>query len=350
MASTLIDAVDSMLDKGRPTDGEDGRESIDNRERGCGHLKPNACYVRSDLAALSAPDGEIPPWVTFDDPIEYREHTGRGAIIPGFKAFPGNSFTLHYAADGKTTTPEGDIHDHIERLDRFGLDGDHYADITSTRSIDLLMSVGKSNWDTPQDYIDEVRDRGLNLKIPVSNSQAPPVIEPLRTRVFVIHPDGCGEGRPGIIGYAYVTRNVFTTGTKATDDDPDIPGWAEDYAETRPDFQVVDRGEPIAEEDIPDPNQSTIEDAVDRAEPVSVQASDKPGRDVEAVPEDADTDDDPKGSTDEVPLSDVDYNILKAKAARIDDVDVGQSPSKQDLIDALQDAGIDGATVGGSDE
>jgi len=147
-----------------------------------------------------------------------------------------------------------------------------------------------------------------------------------------------------------ITRNVFTTGTKATDDDPDIPGWAEDYAETRPDFQVVDRGEPIAEEDIPDPNQSTIEDAVDRAEPVSVQASDKPGRDVEAVPEDTDTDDDPKGSTDEVPLSDVDYNILKAKAARIDDVDVGQPPSKQDLIDALQDAGIDGATVGGSDE
>lgn len=345
MTNPLIDAVDDALNKAR--DGDD-RESIDNRERGCGHLDPNACYLRSDLAALGSPDGDIPPFVEFDDPVEYREHTGRGAIIPGFKAFPGNSFTLHYDADGGTTTPEGDIHDHIERLSKFGFDGDHYADITSARSIDVLMSVGVSNYETPEEYIDECRSRGLNLKIPVSNKQEPPVVEPLRTRVFVIHPNGAGEGRPAIIGYAYVTRNVFTTGTDADADDPDVPKWAENYAKTRPDFDLVDRGEPVGEDEMVDEAQTTIEDAyaVDE-DPVSVQASDKPGRDVEEVPED---DADPKGLTDEVPVEDVDYNILKAKAARTDGVDVGQSPTHDELVDALRAEGITHAVVGGSDE
>ena len=348
MTNPLIDAVDDALNKAR---GGDDRESIDNRERGCGHLDSNACYLRSDLAALGSPDGDIPPFVEFDDPVEYREHTGRGAIIPGFKAFPGNSFTLHYDADGGTTTPEGDIHDHIERLSKCGFDGDHYADITSARSIDVLMSVGVSNYETPEEYIDECRSRGLNLKIPVSNKQEPPVVEPLRTRVFVIHPNGAGEGRPAIIGYAYVTRNVFTTGTDADQDDPDVPKWAENYAKTRPDFYLVDRGEPIGEDEMVDEAQTTIEDAyaddVDVTDDaVSVVPSDKPGRDVEEAPED---DADPKGSGDEVPIEDVDYNLKKAKAAS-EGIDVGQSPSEEDLNQALRDAGITTATVGGSDE
>jgi len=343
MTNPLIDHVQETLDQARDDGG--GRESIDNRARGCGHLDPNACYIRSDLSALGHPDGEIPPFVEFDDPIEYREHTGRGAIIPGFKAFPGNSFLKHYRADGRTTSPSGDIEDHFDRLDRHGFDGEHYAEMTSTRAIDVLMSVGVSNYETPEDYIDEVRERGLNLKIPVSSKQEPPVIEPLRTRVFVIHPHGCGENRPGIIGYAYVTRNVFTSGTKATDDDPDIPKWAENYAKTRRDFDVVDRGEPIGEDEMVDEAQTTIEDAYADTDddPVRVQASDKPGRDVEEVPEDAD---DPKGSTDDVPLSDVDYNVLKAKAAS-EDLDVGSSPTHDELVDALREAGIEAATVKG---
>lgn len=361
MASTLIDSVSGMLDKAR--DGDE-RESIDNRERGCGHLKPNACYIRSDLAALGAPDGEIPPFVEFDDPIEYREHTGRGAIIPGFKAFPGNSFLKHYRADGRTTTPKGDIDDHFGRLDRYGFDGDHYADMTSTRAIDVLMSVGVSNYESPDEYIEECRTRGLNLKIPVSNNQAPPVIEPLRTRVFVIHPHGCGENRPGIIGYAYVTRNVFTTGTKATADDPDIPKWAENYASTRADFDVVDRGDPIGEDEMVDDAQSTIADAYTEDaddDPATVVPSDKPGRDVEEAgsstnPDgepmptaDPDESDDDLSGSQVVDLKQVDYNVLKAWAGSRDDVEVSQSPSKQDLIDAARERGVDAATVRGSE-
>jgi hypothetical protein len=365
MANTLIDTVSNQLDKGRP---DDGRETIDNRARGCGHLQPNACYVRCDLAALSAPDGEIPPFVELKDPVEYREHTGRGAIIPGYKGFPGTSFLKHYIADGRVTAPPGDVDDHIDRLGRFGFDGDHYADITSTRAIDLLMSVGKSNYDTPEEYIDECRDRGLNLKIPVSGSQDPPIIEPLRTRVFVIHPDGCGEGRPGIIGYAYVTRNVFTTGTKATEDDPDVPGWAEDFAATRDDFDLVDRGEPIGEDEMAGENQTTIDDVlvdddvakvpddtdydrvaedVDPPEPADdrdVATVTVPGddRDVTGLEVEFGRGDIPVSdrrasfddATDDGPLT---YNALKVIAGNRDDVDVGQAPDQDELITALVD-------------
>jgi hypothetical protein len=256
--TTLTDAVDEVL--GKATDGDE-RESIDNRERGCGHLKPQSCYIRSDVAALSAEGGEIPRFVELDEPVEYREHTGRGAIIPGWKAFPGNSFAAHYHADGNTTTPGEDIPDHFDRLSRYGFDGDHYADITSARSHDVLMSVGATNWETPEDYIEECRDRGLNLKIPVSDSNPPPVIEPLRTRVWVIHPNGAGDSRPAIIGYAYVTRNVFTTGTEATEEDPDVPGWAEDYDTVRDDVDIVEPGDPISEDDPRhDPNQTALAD------------------------------------------------------------------------------------------
>lgn len=360
MSNQLIDHVTETLDKAR--DG-DGRETIDNTERGCGHLDPNGCYVRSDLAALGGPGGEIPAFVELKQPVEYREHTGRGAIIPGYKAFPGTSFLKHYQADGRVTAPPRDVDDHIDRLGRHGFSGDHYADIVSARSVDLLMSVGTSNYETPKEYIDECRERGLNLKIPASKNQEPPVIEPLRTRVFVIHPHGAGDGRPAIIGYAYATRNVFTTGTKASADDPDVPGWADDFATTRNDFDLVDRGEPIDKDDVTvDDAQTTINqvsasptdvdaEAVVDSDPVKVQASDKPGRDVEEVPDD---DTDPKGSGGDdddltgsqvVDLKQIDYNVLKAWAGTRDDVDPGQSPPKDDLIEAARERGIDAATV-----
>lgn len=355
MTSPLIDHVDEQLSKAQP---EDGRESIDNRERGCGHLKPTSAYLRSDLSALGSPKGEIPPFVELDDPVEYREHTGKGAIIPGYLAFPGNSFDLHYQADGGTTTPEGDIDDHHERLRRHGFDGKHYGDITSAQATDLLMSVGKTNWETPEDYIDECRTRGLNLKIPVSDRQEPPTVEPLRTRVWIIHPHGCGENRPGIIGYAYLTRCVFTTGTKATPDDPDIPSWASDYAAAGK-FDVVDRGEPIAEDDaeaaknhVPlsdfdtdDADDVEAFDDTDTEDPrsgdvatISVADDDAPG-DVSAVEVEFGRGDIPvrervasfEAAVDAV----LPYNALKVISANRDDVDVGATPSIDDLIASI---------------
>lgn len=371
MTNALAEHVKQQLTK--PI-GDDGRESIDNRERGCGHLDPNACYIRTDLAALSDPDGELPVFVELDDPVEYREHTGRGAIIPGWKAFPGNSFGAHYVADDRTTTPEGDLVDHADRLFRHGFDGDHYAEITSARAIDVLVSVGASNWETPAEFVEECRDRGLNLKVPVSDSNPPPVIEPLRTRAWVIHPNGCGDGRPGIIGYSYLTRNVFTSGTNATDDDPDVPKWAEDYADTRGDVDIVDRGEPIGEDETVDDAQTTIGDVTTPDDDAPYGRCDECGgtlradgscsscqawpddeRDVATVTVEDDTDvhgvevefgrDDLsktsritsiESAMEDGPLT---YNTLKVIAGNRDDVDVDRTPTAERLIDAIADAG-----------
>lgn len=363
MTNPLTEAVEEQLDKGRPDADEGGRESVDNRERGCGHLKPNSAYVRSDVTALSGPDGSIPRFVELDDPVEYREHNGKGAIIPGYVAFPGTSFDKHYVADGRTTTPSGDIDDHHKRLSRHGFDGKHYGEITSARATDLLMSVGKTNWESPEDFVNETRERGLNLKIPVSDRQEPPEVEPLRTRVWVIHPHGCGENRPGIIGYAYLTRVMFTTGTKATADDPDIPTWASEYAASGK-FDVVDRGEPIdAEdakvasnhvplsefeigdaddvEDVTDPEPTTDDetdvatvtvadgDAGGDASGVEVEFGRRnmaPGRRIRSFDD----------ATDDV----LPYNALKVIASNREDVDVGSTPSEDELIYSLvKDAG-----------
>lgn len=245
----LTTAVEAAIDERR--DGT-GRERIDNVERGCGFLKANKAYIRSDVDALSHPDGDMPRFVGLDNPVEYREATGQGAIIPGYKRFPGTNFALAYDADGRTTTPDGDIGDHLSRLRDYGFGGSHFADMPSARSYDLLLSVGKSHWPDPDDYIVETRRRGLNLAIPTSQTQEPPVIRPLRTRAWVIHPHGAGENHPAIIGYAYLTRVVYTTGTNATADDPDVPGYVEDWATTDK-ADVVDRGDPIPADDADPP-------------------------------------------------------------------------------------------------
>lgn len=207
-------------------------EEIDNTERGCGHLKHNAAYLRSDVTKLSSVSGSIPPFVKLDTPIEYREHGDRGAILPGWKPFPGVEFSLAYHNEGYTTTPVGQIEKHQRRLEDLSFDGDHYGDITVAQSHDLLMSVGATNWPTPEEYIEECRELGLNLKIPSSPNHDPPVVNPFVTRCWVIHPNGIEEGRAAIIGYAVLTRCIFTTGKNATGIDPDIPKYAQDWART----------------------------------------------------------------------------------------------------------------------
>lgn len=229
-------------------------EEIDNRKRGCGHLDHNATYVRSDLDALGSPEGEIPPWVTLTTPFEYREYGERGAIIPGWKAFPGVEFSLAYANSGGSTEPEGEINAHLGRLRSDRLLGDHYGECVPARATDLLMSVGKTHWPTPGDFIEEVQTRGLNLKVPSSPNRDPPVVNPMRTRCWVIHPNGKGDDRAAIIGYAVLTRTIYTTGENATAEDPDIPQYAKEWAETG----MVDLATPGPEEPAEDDPQVSV--------------------------------------------------------------------------------------------
>lgn len=228
-------------------------EELDNQERGCGHLDHNAAYVRTDVGITGGP---IPRFVALDSPLEYREYGGHGAVIPGWERFPGMHFSRAYLNEGGSTTPDGAITQYNRRVaGRLEYDGDHYGNITAARSHDLIMSVGATHWETPQEYINECREQGLNLKLPSGPTNEPPVVNPMITRCWVIHPHGYAKNRAGIIGYSVLTRVVYTTGPDATRDDPDIPGYAEDWATTGK-VNLATPGEPQPEPD----NGSTLDD------------------------------------------------------------------------------------------
>lgn len=254
---TSMPSQDPLLDNFYEEVVEAGHaEEMDNPERGCGHLEHNAAYVRSDVQAFSTPDGEIPRFVELDPPVEFREYSGRGAIIPGYKAFPGVEFSLAYlnsadeADEPYTTRPAGELEDHIDRLRGDVLVGKHYGDMVPAQAVDLLMSVGETHWKEPEDYITECRKFGLNLRIPASPNKQPPIINPMRTRCWVVHPNAFPEKQKsaGIIGYSVLTRTVYTVGADATEEDPDIPTYAEEWADTGR-ISLVTPGEPIPEEE-----------------------------------------------------------------------------------------------------
>lgn len=302
-----IPSQDPVLDSFRDDIMESGHEEeIDNPERGCGHLEGNAAYVRSDVKALSSPDGEVPRFVVLEEPIEYREYSGRGAIIPGYEYFPGVEFSMAYKNSGYEVEPRGELQAHINRLHADRLVGDHYGEMRSARALDLLMSVGKTHWSSPGAFIEECQEHGLNLRIPAGPNHEPPVVNPMRTRCWVVHPEGAGEGRAGIIGYAVLTRAIFTTGDDVTADDPDVPTYAEEWAETGK-VDLVTPEEPQVEDGEEESPDAAIGDFVDGGDPGSsvphtmsppgaggtelsppdspdeIVASDKEGRDVESA-------------------------------------------------------------------
>lgn len=301
-----------------PESGHD--ETLPNDERGCDYLQHNAAYVRSDVQALSTPGGEIPRFVELDSPVEYRETSERGAIFPGYRHFPGVKFALAYHNEGYTTTPLDAIPDYQERIEGLRFDGDHYGEITAARSFDLLMSVGKTHWRTPEEYVEECRELGLNLKIPSGPSSEPPVIDPFVTRCWVVHPDGVEEGRAGIIGYAVLTRAIYTTGERATADDPDVPTYAEEWAETGK-VSLATPGEEIPADESPD---ASIGDYLDdegiESAPPGYQDRHE---DLEAAWKDWFTD----------------YNRARSVASALN-TDMGANPSKETLIEALAETGI----------
>lgn len=277
-------------------------DEVPNPVRGCGDLDHDSVYLRSDVSAFASADGEIPAFVTFDRPIPYREGHFRT-----FKRVNGTEFLLD-ATKHVTEQPEGEADAHRERvvndipapvempedevleyIKRVNSDAtpeDEEADFLSSpfldamNSMDLLMWVGQSYYETPEEFINEARTMGVSKKIPVTGAQAPPKIRPFRTRLFLIHPRAIGTGVdedgneldidpddddkadwddqefiPGIVGYSYLTRSVVTEqadggyakwakryedqgllnrvkiGEKIEKDDPDHPYNVDDEAE-----------------------------------------------------------------------------------------------------------------------
>jgi hypothetical protein len=241
-------------------------ETLPNKERGCGFLKHSKAYIRSPPRST---DGVLPPFVEFDPYIPYLERNK----FRGYEFFPGIPFELavtgghglldgmddedygleHISEDydsvtsedsftdgtlrdlkevdgGFETDPPGEVFRHIARLVGSAT-GDHAGDITAFHANDLYMHVGKSYYEDPGDFIREVRTQGLSKAIPVSESHAPPIINPGMTRVFLVHPraivDEDGDETAGIIGYVYLSRVVYTESKEGR-----FPNWAKDYART----------------------------------------------------------------------------------------------------------------------
>lgn len=249
-------------------------EQIPNKERGCGYLKAGNAYIRTDPSQFSE-GGTLPGFVVFTDqegslhPIPYKESLPRGyetingtnflaaaeverdvrCLYPGDADATESHQEAHQAAlenladagvyQSADHAPASEVARHLDRMAVDGFEGaEHWGAITAANSQDLMMRVGKSYYDEPWDFIDETLELGLNKGISVHSNKSPPVIQPGRTRVWLIHPHACGEDMPGVIGFVYLTRTIFTR-----DKDGNVPQYAQDYADAGK-CDIVDIGEP----------------------------------------------------------------------------------------------------------
>jgi len=187
---------------------------IGNPKRGCGYLKRNAMYLRAD----THPVGTLPAFVLITPAQPFVERHFRG-----WKPFQGMAFCLsgqRLTSRPFSTSPATDNDALIERLKGRQLPGDvGHADVAW--SPDLLMWVGKDSYPTAAGFIDEAMEHGVNKRIPAIGE--PPTVVPGFTRLFLAHPCAC-DGTPGVFGYTYLTRVLYTRGPNPT------PKWVDDLA------------------------------------------------------------------------------------------------------------------------
>lgn len=283
---------------------EDGGETLNNEERGCGHLDEGKGYLRSDVTGPGG--GTLPPIVEVPNEkrVPFKEEHFRT-----WKHFPGIQFELAMIEEASHLEPEGaspmeyvaaiknggmhdgELWEHLKRLSgsAYPLDnglggGDHYGTMRVTKAHDLIMWVGETYYPTPEEYIEETRQRGLNKAISMSTRNPPPVIDPGRTRLFLIHPKGIDNYpekdedelkelgideddryTPAIIGYAYLTRCIYTE-----DADGRVPEYIENWEATGK-VDIVDVGREISKEEMENEN---IEEAIEK-DPEGEEAADE---------------------------------------------------------------------------
>ncbi|QSG06356.1 hypothetical protein [Halapricum desulfuricans] len=265
-------SIETTQSESTTTQTTDEIEFLPNPERGCGFLDDGKAYLRSDVS----PDGDLPAFVEFAEPIPFKEDSKRS-----YKQFPGIQFELSVTgANGLTRTiPEQEINEHLARLEADRPTGTTAGEMVSFHSHDLLMSVGKTHYETAEQFTREAKIHGVNKAISVTSGNAPPVVNPGRTRLFLIHPRAVeitvteseeqevekmeevdlptGETKqvtytdtemvevektrhvPGVFGYTYLTRVVYTE-----DADGNVPKYIQDYEATGS-LDVVKAGDPI---------------------------------------------------------------------------------------------------------
>jgi len=306
--------------------GNDEVETIPNKERGCGYLKAGNSYIRCDASTFGS-DGVLPGFVVFTDgegslhPVPYKESLPRGyetingsnflaaaeverevkCLYPGDQDAEESHAEAHQRAlenmadrgvyPSADHAPASELARHMDRMAVDGFGGQkHWGSITAANSKDLVMRVGKSYYDEPWDFIDETLELGLNKGISVHSNKAPPTIQPGRTRVWLIHPHACGEDMPGVIGFCYLTRTIYTR-----DKDGEIPSYAEDYADAGK-MDVVDIGKP---EPLDDDEERDYDDIAEAHQGLDTFEESEPDADSEEAGEADEPDPEPEGSTGE---------------------------------------------------
>lgn len=185
-------------------------EEIDNPQRGCGYLTENNIYLKADMSLL----GGLPAFVKFIDPIPYLEQHYRG-----IKLINGLQFEMEHVQ--LVTEPPMEIEAHLSRLQSTPLKKiTNFASLISPFAFDILMWVGKEYYKTPEEFIEEAQTMGVSKKIQLTT---PPVIMGGVTKLYLIHPHACGQNQPGIFGYSYLTRAIYTKNDKLG-----IPNWVND--------------------------------------------------------------------------------------------------------------------------
>ena len=374
------------------TDTDDDYRTVENHERGCGFLEHGKSYLRSPPASAS---GHLPAFVEFSPPVRYLERDK----FRGYEFFPGVQFELsvtggigeyearNYSVGGEpptlrspeevrdslgpeslidegltTTDPVGEVHRHIDRLTHTDPDGSHAGEITAFRSHDLYQHVGESYYETPAEFISEVREQGLSKAIPASSNQGPPRINPGRTRLFLVHPSVPSlDGEAGVIGYVYLHRTIRTAST-----DGEFPAWVQEESAGRNDFEPVyigdrvdeegkrttkitdsDGWEVVPEKDVSVPTEESEETAARRNLPDRLVPSDEDGRDVKAVPADADRTGDESRETDAETVEDDEETAEDTQDPDDEDpdesseTDADDGPPRRDLFDDAEVVEVD---------
>jgi hypothetical protein len=180
------------------------------------------------------------------------------------------------------TEPEGEVWEHLDRLAADRPTGETAGEMVEFQSQDLLLSVGKTHYPDVEDFINEARVHGVSKAISVTSGNQPPEVNPGRTRLFLIHPNAveverevettagemktgdelleveCEESDgiedldddvlvtvhrtlsvPGVFGYTYLTRVVYTE-----DADGNVPAYIQEY-DALGDLDIVRTGPEI---------------------------------------------------------------------------------------------------------
>lgn len=237
-------------------------EKLFNPERGCGHLKFDNGYLRSPPASER---GLLPAFVKVE-PEEKRlapEWQGIRApmVFNGIQFERVNQKELEFnpldypkekAAenhmdqgiyDSVDEFPEFEVERHFDRIQHHVGNGEHLGDQMCWKSPDLLMGVGESHYEQPEDFIEEVLKYGLSKGVSIDKHNPINVMSGV-TRLWLWHPNATENDRPGVIGYVYLSRLVYTE-----PEDGKVPNYVKEHAENGY-LDIVEVGEPKSEDEV----------------------------------------------------------------------------------------------------